>query len=42
MTKKQITKILDHIIEATEDCSCEHCALYKWGTYLDGLLTALR
>lgn len=42
VTKERITKIIEHIQEYDEDCECEHCAKQELGTYIEGLLEAVK
>lgn len=41
MTKKKLLKIAEHIAKY-ENCECEHCLSQEQGTYLDGLMFAIR
>lgn len=43
MTKKKLLKIAEHIANTSiDECNCQHCLSQEQGTYLDGLMFAIR
>ena len=43
MTKKQIGEILNHLLSVvSEECSCKYCLKQEQGTYVEGLIDAIK